>query len=66
MGGSRRETPIEIYLRDFRRCRQSRKSIIMKAYPDTYLFVIAYYLYLSTYVKLEDSEWLIKYATRNR
>ena len=31
MGGSRRETPIEIYLRDFRRRRQSRKSIIMKA-----------------------------------
>ena len=31
MGGSRRETPIEINLRDFRRRRQSRKSIIMDA-----------------------------------
>ena len=29
MGGSRRETPIEIDLRDFRRRRQSRKSIII-------------------------------------
>ena len=44
MGRLRRKTPIEIYLRDFRRRRQSRKSIIMKAYPDTYLLKIAYYI----------------------
>ena len=31
MGGSRRETPIEIKLREFRWRRQSRKSIIMNA-----------------------------------